>query len=128
MSATQTEHSGPPEAQCLARSVVDALESEPTLEAVTIDRARHTISVATLGKADLPQLTERIRDTVERTRGKDSTPPRTTRGRRGAPASPAPPLREAAAKAPPPPRRPPPPPPRQRGGKAGWNLFLGSAR
>src|ERR1043166_4962975 len=75
MSATQTEHSGPPEAQCLARSVVDALESEPTLEAVTIDRARHTISVATLGKADLPQLTERIRDTVERTRGTDSTPP-----------------------------------------------------
>ncbi len=52
--------------KCLARSVTDALAAEPTLEAVTINRARHTISVATLGKADIPKLTERIATTVRK--------------------------------------------------------------
>src|SRR5258708_7421335 len=51
---------------CLARSVVNALAEHPTLEAVTIDRARKTISVATLGKADVPNLTQRISQTFER--------------------------------------------------------------
>src|SRR5258708_7319823 len=50
---------------CLARSVADALAEEPTLEAVTIDRARQTISVATLGNADVPRLTARVRASVE---------------------------------------------------------------
>ncbi|MFZ0826431.1 MAG: heavy metal translocating P-type ATPase [Verrucomicrobiia bacterium] len=45
---------------CLARSVVDTLAEEPALEAVTIDRARHKISVATLGRTDVNRLTERI--------------------------------------------------------------------
>src|SRR5215469_7747732 len=54
------------EAHCLTRSVVDALAEDPTLEAVTIDRARKTISVATLGKADVPKLTERISQTFQR--------------------------------------------------------------
>ncbi len=45
---------------CLARSVVDTLAEEPTLEAVTIDRAQQKISVATLGRADVAKLTERI--------------------------------------------------------------------
>jgi Cd2+/Zn2+-exporting ATPase len=45
---------------CLARSVVDVLVEEPTLEAVTIDRAQRKISVATLGRADVAKLTERI--------------------------------------------------------------------
>ena len=45
---------------CLARSVVDTLAAEPTLEAVTIDRAHQKISVATLGRADVARLTERI--------------------------------------------------------------------
>jgi len=40
------------------------LAEEPALEAVTIDRARQTISLATLGQADVPQLTERIYTTV----------------------------------------------------------------
>jgi Cd2+/Zn2+-exporting ATPase len=40
--------------------VVSALAEEPTLEAVTIDRAHRTISVATLGRADVAKLTERI--------------------------------------------------------------------
>ncbi|HLX96963.1 MAG TPA: heavy metal translocating P-type ATPase [Verrucomicrobiae bacterium] len=50
-----------PEADpCLARSVVATLAEEPTLEAVTIDRAHRKISVATLGRADVAKLTERI--------------------------------------------------------------------
>ncbi len=41
----------PPEVNaCLARSVVETLAEEPTLEAVTIDRAQRKISVATLGR------------------------------------------------------------------------------
>jgi Cd2+/Zn2+-exporting ATPase len=48
---------------CLARSVVEALAEEPTLEAVTIDRAHQKISVATLGRVPqggMVKLTERI--------------------------------------------------------------------
>src|SRR6266699_1018475 len=52
--------------QCLARSVLDALTDNPALEAVTINRARQTISVATLGKTDIPNLTDRISATVQR--------------------------------------------------------------
>ena len=46
--------------RCLARSVVNTLAEEPALEAVTIDRAHQKISVATLGRADVARLTERI--------------------------------------------------------------------
>jgi len=46
--------------RCLARSVVKTLADEPALEAVTIDRGRHTISVATLGRTDVGRLTDRI--------------------------------------------------------------------
>ena len=52
---------------CLARSVLEALADDPTLEAVTINRARHSIPVATLGKADVPKLTERISATFQGT-------------------------------------------------------------
>lgn len=45
---------------CLTRAVSRALAEEPTLEAVTLDRARKTISVATLGRTDVAQLTERV--------------------------------------------------------------------
>ena len=45
---------------CVARSVADTLAEEPSLEAVTIDRARQKISVATLGRADVERLTENI--------------------------------------------------------------------
>ncbi|MGH7993776.1 MAG: heavy metal translocating P-type ATPase, partial [Limisphaerales bacterium] len=61
MNSPSAHRTGPPEANaCLARSVVDTLAEEPTLEAVTIDRARRKISVATLGRADVARLTERI--------------------------------------------------------------------
>jgi Cd2+/Zn2+-exporting ATPase len=46
--------------QCLARSVADTLAEEPLLEAVTIDSAHHKISVATLGRADVEKLTQRL--------------------------------------------------------------------
>ena len=46
--------------RCLARSVVTTLAEEPTLEAVTIDRSQKKISVATLGRADVPRLTDRL--------------------------------------------------------------------
>ena len=60
---------------CLARSVVDTLAEEPTLEAVTIDRARRKISVATLGR--VPQggmagLTERITAQFQSAQAADS--------------------------------------------------------
>jgi Cd2+/Zn2+-exporting ATPase len=45
---------------CLARSVAEVLKEDPTLEAVTIDRDQQTISIATLGRTDVPKLTERI--------------------------------------------------------------------
>jgi len=48
-------------ARCLARSVVNTLAEEPALEAVTIDRAHQKISLATLGRADVGKLAERIR-------------------------------------------------------------------
>ena len=50
---------------CLARSVVDTLAEEPGLEAVTIDRAQQKISLATLGRADVNRLTERITSQFE---------------------------------------------------------------
>ena len=51
---------------CLARSVVEVLSQDPTLEAVTIDRAHRTISVATLGRTDLSAITQRISSTFEK--------------------------------------------------------------
>jgi Cd2+/Zn2+-exporting ATPase len=51
--------------RCLARSVVNALVEDPTLEAVTIDRSHRTIAVATLGKTDVPRITQRISATFQ---------------------------------------------------------------
>ena len=70
---SDTEREADP--KCLARSVVDALAEEPALEAVTINRARQTISVATLGKTDVPKLTERISATVQRAQQVQGEPP-----------------------------------------------------
>src|ERR1044071_6444542 len=52
-------------ANCLARSVVDALSTEPSLEAVTINRAQQKISVATLGKTDEPRVTASITNRIQ---------------------------------------------------------------
>jgi Cd2+/Zn2+-exporting ATPase len=50
---------------CLARSVVDALAEDPTLEAVTIDQARQKISVATLGRTDVDEITRRLSGKIQ---------------------------------------------------------------
>src|SRR5258708_30334869 len=60
----KTEHDFDP-THCLARSVAKALQEDPSLEAVTIDRARKTISVATIGKTDPPKIAERIASTLQ---------------------------------------------------------------
>src|SRR5882724_8509771 len=72
--ASRTETASDPKAACLARSVAEVFAEDPTLEAVTIDRARQTISVATLGKADVPQISERIRSTIQRAQKADISP------------------------------------------------------
>jgi len=61
--------------KCLARSVAQALTEDPTLEAVTVDQAHHTISVATLGQTDVPKLTERISATVQQAEESDAEQP-----------------------------------------------------
>ena len=65
-SATQKNPADP--AHCLVQSVAAALAAEPALEAVTINPARHEISIATIGKASDPQLAERITATVRELR------------------------------------------------------------
>jgi Cd2+/Zn2+-exporting ATPase len=57
---------------CLARSVVDTLAEEPALEAVTINRAQQKISLATLGRADVPRLTERITSHLQAAQSADT--------------------------------------------------------
>ncbi len=53
------------EAKCLARSVAEVLAEEPTLEAVTVNHAKKTVSVATLGRADVARLTDRVSATIQ---------------------------------------------------------------
>ena len=58
--------SSPDNANCLARSVVDVLSKEPSLEAVTINRSENKISVATLGKTDEPRMNETITGRIQK--------------------------------------------------------------
>ena len=58
--------------RCLARSVVDTLAEEPSLEAVTIDAAHQKISVATLGRTDVEKLTKRLTDKFQSAQNSDS--------------------------------------------------------
>src|SRR5438094_10202790 len=62
----ETEISDPEATLCVARSVLKVLAENPALEAVTFKSDRQTISVATIGNADVPRLTDRIRASVER--------------------------------------------------------------
>src|SRR5579862_9489940 len=52
--------SKPDSSHCLARSVMDVMIKEPSLEAVTINRAEQKIFVATLGQTDEPRLAENV--------------------------------------------------------------------
>ena len=51
---------------CLARSVAEAFTEDPTLEAVTLNKQKNTISVASLGRTDEASLRARIGETVAR--------------------------------------------------------------
>src|SRR5258708_7604325 len=57
---------------CLVRSVLTAFAAEPTLEAVTVNKAEKTINIATLGKADEAKLAERITFTVQQAQEADA--------------------------------------------------------
>ena len=50
---------------CIARSVVQVFDDEPALEAVTFDRSRKTVSVATLGRVDVAGITARVTRELE---------------------------------------------------------------
>jgi Cd2+/Zn2+-exporting ATPase len=54
------------QATCLARSVVDALSKEPSLEAVTINRTEQKISVATLGRTDQPRIDDAVTGRIQK--------------------------------------------------------------
>lgn len=71
-TAKPTRNGDPRGTTCLARSVVSALAEEPALEAVTIDRAHRTISVATLGRTDGAKLSERITEKVQQSQAASS--------------------------------------------------------
>lgn len=51
----------------MARSVVEALDDEPSLEAVTFNKANKTLSIATLGRADVSQVSESLQGRLEET-------------------------------------------------------------
>lgn len=53
------------DSNCIVRSVASALTSDPTLEAVTIDREQKKIAVATLGKVDDAVVAERITEKIQ---------------------------------------------------------------
>lgn len=67
-------HSGPnpADAGCLVQSVAAALRAEPALEAVTIDRARQSIDVATMGATADAGLAGRVAAQIEQTRAADT--------------------------------------------------------
>ncbi len=55
-----TSTSGAVASDCLARSVIEALARDPSLEAVILDRAHQTISVATLGASGQTETVGRL--------------------------------------------------------------------
>src|SRR2546428_239144 len=71
-SKISTGH-GSGENYCFARSVLNALQKDRSLEAVTIDRQKHTISLATLGQADVAGLSARIAADFEAAESADAT-------------------------------------------------------
>jgi Cd2+/Zn2+-exporting ATPase len=68
----ETEHP-----HCLVRTVARALEAEPGLEALTLDRKQRSIAVATLGKPADPQASARLATKV---RAMDAAPDRSRCG------------------------------------------------
>lgn len=54
----------PDEPQCLVRSMASTLSAEPDLEAVTVNRTQHSISIATMGAGTHPGLAKRVADNL----------------------------------------------------------------
>lgn len=69
MSAQSPAKTAGPSPRCLVRTVAEVMNTEPTLEAVKFDRARRSISVATLGRPDEAglqrELTARIQESQD---------------------------------------------------------------
>jgi Cd2+/Zn2+-exporting ATPase len=74
MTAAKTTDSAIPaeDKNCLVRSVLTAFAAEPTLEAVTVNKAEKTINIATLGKTDEAKLAGRITVTVQQAQEADA--------------------------------------------------------
>ena len=60
MSAKTAGQASVPLDGCVIRAVSDVFETEPQLEAVTLDRAGQSIDVATLGKKSEPAIIDEI--------------------------------------------------------------------
>ncbi len=60
------------ETDCLVHNVATVLAAEPALEAVTFNKDRRQISVATLGKAADPALEEKVASIIQRAQQSDS--------------------------------------------------------
>ena len=73
MSSSHHHRQDLPDTSCLARSVADTLAEEPTLEAVTFDAAQQKISIATLGRADVEKLTQKLTATISATQNTDAS-------------------------------------------------------
>jgi Cd2+/Zn2+-exporting ATPase len=74
--SSEKEHRGSePPAACLARSVATALAEEPALEAVTIDHAKQIISVATLGRTNVEEITRRLTGKIQAVQNVAGEPP-----------------------------------------------------
>jgi len=69
----QVKTSSPGPEPCLARYVADSLAEEPTLEAVTIDAAHEKITVATLGRTNLDELTARLKDRLHQAQNNEAS-------------------------------------------------------
>src|SRR5436190_1858768 len=60
LSSTETESKTDDGGYCLLRAVTEAMRHEPALEAVKINRAAHSVSLATLGTVQRPEVELRL--------------------------------------------------------------------
>ena len=64
----------PDSAHCLVQTVAEAFAEEPALEAVKIDRASRSISVATLGRPDTKEIERSVASRIEQVQRPDIEP------------------------------------------------------
>jgi Cd2+/Zn2+-exporting ATPase len=71
-SARRMKQAAPPSAaaeHCLVRSVAQVFEAEPALEAVKLNRAEHSLSLATLGKPDTAGIEKAVSERIKQAEG-----------------------------------------------------------